>query len=185
MNIIEETSALRRDLAMLAANQEWDFLTRYDLLAKKSPLILRDRIFRFARKMLAKTGVFPPYVTQYGWQPILKHAPRSENGRILLIWALGMECAKLRSVCEEFSRKLSNNPLLIPVLVTDVADFVYFSRLGWLVEYLPRLEGAGQSYRMRKQRYLAYRYRNALIVHASAELTNEMEWKMLIEADGR
>lgn len=40
MGIVEETHVLRRELAARAAKPEWDFLTRYDLLAKKPPLTL-------------------------------------------------------------------------------------------------------------------------------------------------
>lgn len=40
MSIVEETHVLRRELAARAAKPEWDFLTRYDLLAKKPRLTL-------------------------------------------------------------------------------------------------------------------------------------------------
>lgn len=101
---------------------------------------------------------------------------------VLLIWALGVKRDELQHACEGFAVHLKDMSSLVPVLVTDVADFAYFSRLGWLVEYLPGLIGEGQSYQVRKQRYLAWRYRNALVVHASAGLTSEGEWKILMEA---
>jgi hypothetical protein len=42
-----------------------------------------------------------------------------------------------------------------PVLITDVAEFAFFSRLGWLVEYVPKLSAPAEAYAARKLRYLA------------------------------
>jgi hypothetical protein len=182
LNIVEETFALRRELVALAAKPEWDLLTRYDLLSKKRLPCFRDRAFRLMRKCLAATGLFPPHVTKYPWLPTLKHLPLATNAKALLIWALKVERTELRQICEGFLRRLEDNPLFAPVLVTDVADFAYFSRLGWLVEYLPELSGEGPSYVERKRCYLAWRYRGALIVAASAGMASETEWSALMEA---
>jgi hypothetical protein len=103
------------------------------------------------------------------------------EAKALLIWAPEVERASLRQACEGFSRRLKGNFCLAPVLVTDVADFAYFPRLGWLVEYLPELSGEGQSYEERKRRYLAWRYRDALIVPLPAGLASETEWNALME----
>jgi hypothetical protein len=54
--------------------------------------------------------------------------------------------------------------------VTNVADFSFFSRLGWLVEYLPALSSPADGYAERKKRYLAWRYRDAPILPVSAGL---------------
>jgi hypothetical protein len=54
--------------------------------------------------------------------------------------------------------------------VTDVADFAFFSRLGWLVEYLPELSGQGEPYDERKARLLARLYRGAPAVPVRAGL---------------
>jgi hypothetical protein len=185
LNIVEETFVLRRKLAVLAAKPEWDLLTRCDLLSKKQPSCFRDRAFRLARKSLAATGLFPPHVTKYSWLPTLKQAPLVVDAKALLIWAPEVERTELRRACEGFSRRLEGNSSLAPVLVTNVADFAYFSRLGWLVEYLPELSGEGQSYGKRKRRYLAWRYRDALIVSVSAGLASETEWNALMEASSR
>lgn len=182
MNIVEETFALRREWAALATKPEWDLLTRHDLLSKKPPSSFHDRAFRLARKLLAATGLLPPHVTKYSWLPTLKHAPLAADAKVLLIWTHGVGRDELRQACEGFSRRLKGNSSLAPVLVTDVADFAYFSRLGWLVEYLPELSGEGQSYRERKRRYLAWRYRYALIVPVSVGLASETEWSALMEA---
>lgn len=57
----------------------------------------------------------------------------------------------------------------VPVLVTDVADFSFFSRLGWLVEYVPSLSTAG-GYAARKERYLAWLYRDVPAVPVTVGL---------------
>jgi hypothetical protein len=58
------------------------------------------------------------------------------------------------------------------VLVTDVADFAFFSRLGWLVEYLPKLSGEGQAYELRKARFIAKLYRDAPALPVNEVLGN-------------
>lgn len=180
MNIVEDIFVLRRELAALTTKPEWDLLTRYDLLSKKTPSSFYDRVFRLARKLLAATGLLPPQVTKYPWFPSLKHAPLAVDAKTLLIWAPGVGRDELRLACDGFSRRLKDNSSLSPVLVTDVADFAYFSRLGWLVEYLPDLSGDGPSYRDRKRRYLAWRYRDALAVPLSVGLASESDWCELL-----
>ena len=181
MSIIEETRALRRELAALAAEPEWGLLARYDLLGKKPPQSLQDRVSRLARRLLTVSGLAPPHVTKYPWVPTLKHATVVADAKALLIWAPGMGRNELRQACEGFSKRLKGNSSLAPVLVTDVADFTYYSRLGWLVEYLPELSGEGKSYQERKLRHLAWRYRDALIVPMTAGLASEAEWNALLE----
>lgn len=67
-----------------------------------------------------------------------------------------VEREKIQRACEDFSLRLRDISSLAPVLVTtDVADFAYFSRLGWLVEYLPNWKASGRNYRHQKLRYLA------------------------------
>jgi len=185
LSIVAETLALRRELTALASTPEWDLLSRHDLLGNKPPPLFQDRVFRFARKLFAATGLIPPYVTKYSWLPTLKHAPKAADAKALLIWAPGVGRDELRQACEGFSGRLKDNTSLAPVLVTDVADFAYFSRLGWLVEYLPELSGEGPSFRERKRRYLAWRYRDALAVPVAAGLASEMEWMNLLQRISR
>lgn len=180
MSVVEETQALRRELAALADATEWDLLVRYDLLGKKPPRSLQDRVFRLARGWLAAAGLMPPHVTKYSWLPTLKHVPLAAEVKTLLIWAPGVGRDELRQACEGFATRLKGSTSLAPVLVTDVAAFAYFSRLGWLVEYLPELDGEEQSFRERKRRYLAWRYRDAVVVSVSAGLASEVEWRAVL-----
>jgi hypothetical protein len=179
VSVIAEAKALRRQLKARAANPEWDLLTRYDLLGKKPPSRLKERVWRRVRHLLASIGMISPHVTKYPWIPTLKHRPVSANVKTVLIWALGADREQLRAACEGFSSKLHGCDDLAPVLVTDIADFALYSRLGWLVEYVPSLSGEGPSLQQRKQAYLAWRYRDACIVPLSAGLASLREWNAL------
>jgi hypothetical protein len=79
----------------------------------------------------------------------------------------------LREACRGFQALEKALPGYVPVLVTDVADFAFYSRLGWLVEYLPSLSAPALAYRERKARYLAWRYRDAPVLPASVGLALE------------
>lgn len=181
MSIVAETNALRRELRALAAKPDWDLLTRHDLLSKKPQSSTKERVWRRVRKVLAALKLMPPQVTAYPWKVTLKHAPLEADANTLLIWALDAERDALRRACEGFSKRLKRDSNLAPVLVTDVADFAYFSRLGWLVEYVPALNGEGPSYRERKHAYLAWRYRDAHVLPISAALASDTEWNTVLK----
>ncbi len=183
MSLVQETQVLREMLAAWAADPEWDLLCRYDLLRKKPPSLLRDRWFLRIKKILAGFGLVRPHVTKYSWLPALKHAQPNGGSKILLIWAMGVERDDLRIACEGFIKRLDRISGIVPVLITDIADFAYFSRLQWLVEYVPTLSGEGVSYRTRKEHYLAWRYRNALVVPASVGNACEAEWNEVMEME--
>ena len=89
----------------------------------------------------------------------------------MLIWAVGADPETLREACTGLSEQWDSLPGFAPVLITDVADFAFFSRLGWLVEYLPRLTGQGVAYEERKLKYIARLYRGAPVLPVSAGLT--------------
>jgi hypothetical protein len=179
--MLAEAKALRRELKALAAQPEWDLLTRYDLLARKPPSSWQERAWRRVRRVLASAGLISPHVTQYPWLSTLKHRPVSADVKTVMIWALGAERHELHVACDGLSKKLQGGNDLAPVLVTDVADFAFYSRLGWLVEYVPPLSGEGPSLQRRKQAYLAWRYRNAIVLPLSAGLASESEWNALLK----
>ncbi len=177
MNLVQETYALRETLAAWAADPEWSLLCRYDLLREKPSSSLGNRWFCRVKSMLARLGLVRPHVTKYSWLPTLKYAQPNGDFTTLLIWALGVKQEDLRAACEGFVKRLDAASGIVPVLVTDVPDFYYFSRLKWLIEYVPELSGDSPSYRDRKQHYLAWRYRDALVVPASVGSASETEWK--------
>jgi hypothetical protein len=183
LSLIVETKALRRRLRTVARTPEWSLLQRYDLLGKKPPACRKERAWRCIRRLLASTKLISPHVTQYPWIATLKHRPSLAEVQTVLIWAVRADRHQLRKACEGFSTKLQNRQDLAPVLVTDIADFAFYSRLGWLVEYLPTLSGQGPSLYERKQAYLAWRYRDACIVPLSAGLASDPEWHALLRLD--
>ena len=72
-------------------------------------------------------------------------------------------------------RLAARYPATAPVLVTDHADFSLYSRTGWLVEYLPKPLPGSLRYNARKEKYLAWRYRYALVLPLSAGLAKDEE----------
>lgn len=181
MSVIKESRALRRELQALAAKPEWDLLTRYDLLGKKQSASWPERVWRRVRHLLALVGLISPHVTRYSWLTSLKHREVSASEKTMMIWALGVDRHQLRPACEGFSKRLQGNDGVVPVLVTDIADFAFYSRLGWLVEYVPALSGEGPSFQQRKRAYLAWRYRDACIVPLSAGLASDGQWHALLK----
>jgi hypothetical protein len=183
MSVIVETNALRRRLKIVARTPEWNLLQRYDLLGKKPPASWKERVWRYVRHLLASVKLISPHVTQYPWTAPLKHRPSLAEVQTVVIWAVGADRDQLRHACEGFSKRLQDRDDLAPVLVTDIADFAFYSRLGWLVEYVPSLSGEGPSLYERKQAYLAWRYRDACIVPLSAGLVSDPEWHALLRLD--
>jgi hypothetical protein len=174
--------ALRRRLRELGAAPEWGLLARSDLLRDSPRLSWVDRIYRRTRSLLAALGLGSPYISAYDWLPGLKHRPAAPDAKILLIWALDCQDREtLRQACLSLQDRLSRDETWIPVLVTSIADFAFFSRLGWLVEYVPELHGTGDSYAERKARYLAWRYRDSCAVPLSAGGASDAEWEALVK----
>ena len=99
------------------------------------------------------------------WPVRLRQASGSGKEQVLLIWAVGAERDALREACRRFGRAPEFGANVVPVLVTDVADFAFFSRLRWLVEYVPSIaDGADSSYARQKSAFLADLYRDARVV---------------------
>lgn len=182
MSLLQETQQLRERINSWANTFERSTLYRYDLLREKNPSTFINKCYKRVRRLLARFGLGHPPITSYEWRTTLKHTSLGiESKTTLLIWSVGVEKVSLRKYCEGITERLSSSSGIVPILVTDCADFAYFSRLKWLVEYIPNLSGDGESYSIRKQRYLAWRYRDALVVPASAGLANESEWNELME----
>lgn len=181
MNLLKETEKLRTTLARWAGDPEWALLCRYDLLRSKQPVTYSARLWRDCKNILARCGVTGPHVTAYSWSPALKHGRSPEIPRTLLIWAIGAGIDEQRKGCEGFIKQLESSSDIVPVLVTDTPDFAYYSRLQWLIEYVPDLSGEGSSYRRRKERYLAWRYRDAFAVPVSLGIAGDEEWRRVME----
>lgn len=167
MDLAAEMERLRQHLDDLAQVDDDAFTTRYTL--RRPPLPpgvywqLRALAGRTLRRM-EQMGILRPDP----WPASLKHSPARARAKPFLIWAVGTERDTLREACSGFAEVQDSVPGFAPVLVTDVADFAFFSRLGWLVEYVPQLPGGGEPYENRKIRLLARLYPVAPVVPASA-----------------
>ena len=163
----------RQQFAQCVGEADVDLAQRYALRPVQSEtLSLYRRVRRAVGLKLRELGLrrAPP---PEPWLPALNFIEYSNGAQPLVIWALGMDRDTLRATCGDFKRMNREAPDLIPILVTDVADFAFFSRLGWLVEYVPALSWPAQQYAERKRRYLAWRYRDAAAVSVSEGLTEE------------
>lgn len=169
MTLLHETEELRRRLRQWAAAPEWSLLVRYELLPQKPAPELSKRYSQKLGRFLRVWGLSRARYQKQVWQAGLKHAPAPGN-KILLIWSDVPDKAASRAACGGLQRLLAARPAYAPVLVTPLADFAFYSRLGWLVEYLPEISGTGPDYTERKRRYLAWRYREAVAIPLSAGL---------------
>lgn len=165
----DDIKHLRQYLDGLAADGGED-LARYELSRPPKPpglywqvRWLGGRILRCLESLgLKKLDV---------WPVALKSGSESRRAKPLLIWAVGTDRSTLRAACLRFPSLREAVPGFAPVLVTDVADFAFFSRVGCLVEFLPKITGEGVLYEESKLRFFARLYRGApaLPVHAILE----------------
>lgn len=169
VSLEEQFETLRRHLDELACCVDDELVNRYELKRPPMPPGLYWRLRWLAGWVLRRVKSMPVWRPD-PWPAVLKTDESVRKGRPLLIWALGVDRETLREACDGICRLRSSLPGFAPVLVTDVADFAYFSRLGWLVEYLPRLMGDGEPYYERKMRFVARLYRGAPAMPVSAGL---------------
>jgi hypothetical protein len=170
----------RRLVERLAREAEPRLRTRYALWHPVGQRRTPYRRFRKALGRLLRVLKLRPTPGVEPWRADLRHANYPEGARTLVIWALGTEREELRRACAGIGRLLESSPGRVPVLITDVADFTYFSRLGWLVEYVPRLGEPAARYFERKQRHLAWLYREADVLPARAALEDDVSLEELL-----
>ena len=168
LELEEEFAALRRRLDRLASDPDEELLERYELKRPPAPPGLYWR-FRWLAGLILRRLQLSIWRAD-PWPVSLRQSTARARARPLLIWGVGADQDILRAACGGFSRLGDLLPGFVPVLVTDVPDFAFFSRLGWLVEYLPQLEGTGEQYEERKARFLARLYRGAPALPLSAGL---------------
>lgn len=181
MTIVEETHALRCQLHEWANDPEWSLLVHYELLPQQPPPVWYQRVSQRIGRLLRVMGLSRSHYLKQRWHAGLKHAAGASGAKPLLLWAVDTNPICLREACVGVQCLLAGRTDLAPILVTDVADFAFYSRLKWLVEYLPDLNGEGRSYRERKKRYLAWRYREAIILPLSVGLASKVDWDQLLD----
>jgi hypothetical protein len=175
-----EADSLRRRLDQLANEFDTGICQRYDLqFIPPEELRLRRRLRRSAGRLLRRLGLLAPLPERpppplEPWLTKLSHIDYGSTTKPLLIWAMDIDRDKLRDACDRIGKLQHGSPGWAPVLVTDVADFAFFSRLNWLVEYVPTLAAPADGYCGRKLRYLAWRYRDVPALPVTADIEEDM-----------
>lgn len=171
MSLPAEVPHLREELERSFGRAELRLARRYGRLPLE-PLTafrrFRKALGRVRRRLFRQAVPLPK-----PWLPGLKHLGHGDEARPLVIWALGIDRETLRKACRGFETLHASLRGFAPVLITDVADFAFFSRLGWLVEYVPSLAPPAGSYSERKRRYLAWLYRDAPALPVSTGLSEQ------------
>lgn len=166
-NLQEASVRERLDPDHLAARYE--LLPRDVNFSLRSGVPLKVRGFRLFRNLLVSLRFIAPKHLQFAWTPKLKHVPEYTGDVVVLIWAVGdFEKSALEARLLAI-KETGFYEGVVPVLITDVPDFAFYSRLGWLVEYVPELSGVDSSYPEKKLNYLAWRYRNAKVISCDLE----------------
>ncbi len=174
VSLKEEIDALQRHLLELASYTDDELTGRYQLERPPMPPGLYWRLRWLAGwtlRWLEAKGLW----RRDPWPVSLRQHSAGAKAKPLLICAVGTSRDTLREACTGLSKQWDSLPGFAPVLITDVTDFAFFSRLGWLVEYLPPLAGQGEPYEERKLKYLARLYRGAPVLPVSAGLDTGRE----------
>lgn len=165
----KEIKALERYLRELAAHTDDELAERYIIKRAPRPKGLYWQLRGVVGTVLRWFQARWPWRSD-PWPVSLRQNSTAPQSRPLVIWAVGTDRETLREACTNLQKQWDSFPGYAPVLVTNIADFAFFSRLGWLVEYLPQLTGQGEPYEERKLKYLARLYRGAPILPVSAGL---------------
>jgi hypothetical protein len=180
MTRLADADSLRRRLDQLANEFDTGLSRRYDLqFISPEELKLSRRLRRATGRLLRRLGLMRPLPARppqplEPWLTDLRYIDYGDTSKPLLIWAMDIDRDELRSACDRIRELQTRSPGWAPVLVTDVADFAFFSRLNWLVEYVPSLSSPADEYFERKLRYLAWRYRSLPIIRINAEIEADM-----------
>lgn len=173
MNLDDEIDAVRQTVRRLAGRAEPRLVRKYALWHPVGQRRTPYRRFRKALGRFLRAVRLRPTPPTQPWRPALKHAGFDEQSRAFIVWAVGADKESLRQACRGFERKVDETSGWVPVLITDVSDFRFFSRLGWLVEYVPAFASHAATYRERKLRHLAWLYRGAPVLPAGAGLADD------------
>lgn len=171
MGLTEEATQLRRYLDDLASHDD-DGLARFARWKPSMPPGLYWQL-RWLAALALRWLEAARLKRPDPWPVALKQSAWSLKAKPLLIWGVGTDCDTLRAACRKLAELHETLRGFAPVLVTDVADFAYFSRLGWLVEYLPTVAGSGDAYEQRKARFIARLYRGAPALPVCAAFVSE------------
>jgi len=185
MTLRADADSLRRRLTKLAHEFDTGINQRYGLHFPPEKPSLYRRLRTNAGRLLRRLGLMRPLPPRpppplEPWLTELKHVDYGDAARPLLIWAMDIERDELRGACDRIKKLQIRSPGWAPVLVTDVADFAFFSRLNWLVEYVPSLTAPADKYSGRKLKYLAWRYREVPALPVTANMNEDIPLEDLL-----
>jgi hypothetical protein len=181
-----EADSLRRRLKQLANEYDSGIDRRYDLqFISPEELKFSRRLRRATGRLLRRLGLMRPLPPRpptplEPWLTELDHVDYGNTAKPLLIWAMDVDRDELRSACDRIRELQTGSPNWAPVLVTDVADFAFFSRLNWLVEFVPSLSAPADEYFGHKLHYLAWRYRNVPALSVTTAIKENMSLEDLL-----
>jgi hypothetical protein len=127
------------------------------------------RVYRFLKFLLVRMRILKNRYGSFKWTPKLKHISEYTGDGVVVVWAVGAYEKKALEARLLAIKETGFSEGVVPVLITNVADFAFYSRLGWLVEYVPELSGVIGSYAEKKLNYLAWRYRDAKVISCDLE----------------
>lgn len=172
MNLLEKCASLQNKMRKLACKPDRYFYYNYVPLAcngcKPRPDSPRERL----RKILSSNV---PLRYMWKWNSMVNYADRI--GQTVVCWSALHDREILRKAALGLDAFFKTSSL-VPVLVSAIADFSFFARLGWQMEYLPKFAGKN-AYAKKKARYLALRYRDAFFLPIEAGLASKEELALL------
>lgn len=165
MSLQTHIQKLRHRLCRLERARDRTFFYKYIPIAstgsQELPVSLNQKLKRL--------WPFPlPLYYLWKWNNGLKYVDR--QGKPVVCWTEMEDRDSIRRAATRLD-KIFKARSLVPVLVTRIVDFPFFVRLGWQVEYLPSFSGK-RKYATQKARYLALRYREAIVFPLEAGLEN-------------
>jgi hypothetical protein len=163
---VQEQAALEERIGRLASSEDAD-LMRYAQWRAPVPPGLIWKLRWAAGQVLRMLGLWGGRHPE-SWPVRLKASAGTAHAEPLLLWAIGSDAKTIRRACSIVAVSTDLRPEFAPVLVTDVADFAFYSRTNWLVEFVPKLSGGGEDFAQRKARFLARLYRDAPVVGVDA-----------------
>ena len=120
------------------------------------------------------------YYFNITWNSGLKHYTGKSKHTILVVDNVN-DKEKIFKVCTNLKNIfLSLNETSI-VLITNYADFHFYSRLGWMIEYLPSALPNSSLYIAQKKQYLAWRYKNSTVLPLSLGFLPDKQVKFLLQ----
>lgn len=173
--LAQKTATLHKNWKRLAS-VPLRLLHRYEVWPGHRNISFWERLWWLGFHTLRLAGlVLSKRLFLASWHPGLKHGCTTPLDTLVIVDDLEGDEERRAAILSLKERLAALAPSTAPVLVTDHSDFSLYSRTGWLVEYLPKPLPGSSRYNARKEKYLAWRYRYALVLPLSTGLAKDKE----------